>query len=147
MDPITIAMTSFTALKAGIKAGKELHSLIGDVGKMWDAIDSINKDHSKTKVSKLGVNEEALSTFVAKKKAEDLENELKTIILYTRGMSGWDELQRLRAQIRKERLAEAKRLSALKKKRIVQGLITLTVLLGLGIVSTILYTVYLRFTP
>jgi len=49
------------------------------------------------------VEEEAMQIFMAKKKAEDMRNELKQIISFTRGPSAWEELLRTEADIRKKR--------------------------------------------
>ena len=40
---------------------------------------------------------------MAKKKAEDMRNQLKQIISYTRGPAAWDELLRTEGDIRKKR--------------------------------------------
>ena len=40
---------------------------------------------------------------MAKKKAEDMRNQLKQIITMTRGMSAWEELLRTEGEIRKKR--------------------------------------------
>ena len=40
---------------------------------------------------------------MAKKKAEDMREELKNIIMFTRGTSAWDELLKTEADIRKKR--------------------------------------------
>jgi len=49
------------------------------------------------------VEEEAMAAFMAKKKAEDMRDELKKLISWTRGPSAWDELLRMEADIRKKR--------------------------------------------
>ena len=49
------------------------------------------------------VEEEALNTFMAKKKAEDMREELKRLIMFTRGQSAWNELLKTEADIRKKR--------------------------------------------
>lgn len=110
MDPITIATAAFTAIKTGVSVGKDLQSLAGDIGKLWGAIDQIKDEHNTAKSKRRGsVEEEALHTFMAKKKAEDMEDALRQIVYATRGINGWNELVRLRAQIRKERLEEKHR--------------------------------------
>jgi len=115
MDPITIATAAFAAIKTGVSVGKDLQSLAGDIGKLWGAIDQINDEHNSEKSKRRGsVEEQALQTFIAKKKAEDMEDALRQIIYATRGINGWNELVRLRAQIRKERLEEKHR----KQKRV-----------------------------
>ena len=49
------------------------------------------------------MEEEAMSIFMYKKKAEDMRDQLKQIITMTRGMSAWDELLKTEADIRKRR--------------------------------------------
>ena len=49
------------------------------------------------------VEEEAMQAFMAKKKAEDMREELRSIISFTRGPSAWEELLRTEANIRKKR--------------------------------------------
>ena len=44
-----------------------------------------------------------MQIFTAKKKAEDMREELRSIISFTRGPSSWDELIRIEADIRKKR--------------------------------------------
>ena len=44
-----------------------------------------------------------MEIFMAKKKAEDMREQLKQIIMLTRGMSAWQELLRTEADVRKRR--------------------------------------------
>jgi uncharacterized membrane protein YcjF (UPF0283 family) len=44
-----------------------------------------------------------MEVFMAKKKAEDMRDQLRQIISFSRGPSAWDELVRMEARIRKER--------------------------------------------
>ena len=44
-----------------------------------------------------------MQIFMAKKKAEDMREELKNIISFTRGPSAWTELLKTEADIRKKR--------------------------------------------
>ena len=75
-----------------------------DIGKLFDAIDLLRNDHNKKKSNVFASdNEEAMDTFINKKKAEDMEDELRQIILATRGYDAWQELLRLRADIRRKR--------------------------------------------
>lgn len=75
-----------------------------DIGKLFDAIDLLRNDHNKKKSGVFASdNEEAMDTFINKKKAEDMEDELRQIILATRGYDAWQELLRLRADIRRKR--------------------------------------------
>ena len=98
-------MAAFTAVKSGIAMGKEIHSLGKELGSLFDMIDGAKQTHNKKKSSR-SANEEALETFVAKKQAEDLEDQLRQIVIHTRGVSAWQELVRLRADIRVKRQKE-----------------------------------------
>lgn len=80
-----------------------------DIGKLFDSIDVLRGEHSKARSSPFAsANEEAMDTFINKKKAEDMENELREIILATRGYDAWQELIRLRAEIKRKRTEQAK---------------------------------------
>ena len=133
MEPISVALTAFTAIKAGVTAGKEISSLAGDLGKLWDACDAANARHSKKRNSQfnMSANEESLSTFVAKQQAKDLEDELRELIIYTRGQSAWHELLQLRADIKRER-KEAELLAKRQREEKLEMLLVIggTVLLG-----------------
>lgn len=143
MDPITIAMASFSAVKAGVSAGKEITSLAKDIGSLFQAIDDIKDDHSKKRDSAFAnSNEEALSTFVARKKAEDMEEELRQIIISTRGFSAWGELVELRKEIRvrnkKEREEKRKKTQKMVENILIYGGIGLILLFVCGFALLIL---------
>lgn len=137
MDPITIAMASFSAVKAGVSAGKEITSLAKDIGSLFQAIDDINDDHSKKRDSVFAnSNEEALSTFVARKKAADMEEELRQVVIATRGFSAWGELVELRKEIRvrnkKEREDKRKKTQKMVENILIYGGIGLILLFVCG---------------
>ena len=95
-------MASFTAIKTGVKLGKDISSLGKDLGKMWTAIDDAKNTHAQATKGKGSAQEKALSTYIAAVKARDLEDELRSIIIDTRGFKGWNELQAIRQQVMKE---------------------------------------------
>ncbi len=142
MDPLTI----FAGVKAGIAAGKEIASLAKDLGSLFDAIDSAKSNHEKKKNSPFSsANEEALDTFVKRKQADDIEEQLRQIVISTRGFSAWNELLALRKDIRVQR---KKALEAKKKKReelfdqiVLWGCILLLVILtaGFGLLGLMYY--------
>lgn len=139
MEPITVLMGSFTAIKAGVSAGREMTSLAKDVGKLFDAIDDIRNDHNKAKSSPFkSANEEAMETFIAKKKAEDIESQLRQIVIATRGMNGWQELQQLRVKIRQDR-ADAEKERLKKRANFIEGFwMVVLVFLGIAILASAL---------
>lgn len=130
MEPISTAIAAFGAIKAGISAGKEITSMAKDLGSMWDSCEAVQQDHNKKKNRQiLSANEEALSTFVNKQKAKDLEAELRELIVQTRGVSAWHELLRLRADIKRER-KEADALAAKEKREKQEATLTIVAVIG-----------------
>ena len=139
MEPITTAMAAFSAIKAGVSAGREIASLGKEIGSLFDAIDSVKGDHQKKKSRQImSANEEALDTFVARKQAEDLEHQLRQIVIATRGISAWQELIRLRGQIRTER-AEAERSKRARRQKLVEDIVLwVGIILLIGICLAVL---------
>ena len=132
MEPISVAVAAFAAIKSGVKLGKDAQSMMQDIGKMWGAIDEVRGQHKKKKKSPFtSANEEALETFAALKKAEDLERELEKIVKMTRGFYAWQELLKIRGQIKRERLeAEQARKAKLQERIEFAAAVTLFLLLS-----------------
>jgi|TARA_B100001094_G_scaffold204553_1_gene198466 hypothetical protein len=106
-----MATGAFNTIKAGFAAGREIESMAGDLGRWMGAVSDIKKAEEYNKKPPLfkklfqagSVEEEAMQIFMAKKKAEDMRNELKQIISFTRGPSAWEELLKTEGDIRKKR--------------------------------------------
>ena len=134
MEPISVAMAAVAAIKSGVTLGKDISSLGSEIGKLWGAIDEINGAHNKKKKSIFRtVNEEALDTFMAKQKAKDLEDELRQIISFTRGPSAWQELLRIRGQIRKERQEQKEAHRRKVRKTLEIAVLTVCLVIGFGL--------------
>ena len=114
IDPISavaMATGAFNTIKAGFAAGREIESMAGDLGRWMGAVSDIKKAEEYNKKPPLfkklfqagSVEEEAMQIFMAKKKEEDMRNELKQIISFTRGPSAWEELLKTEGDIRKKR--------------------------------------------
>jgi len=114
VDPISavaLATGAFNTIKAGFAAGREIESMAGDLSRWMGAVSDIKKAEEYNKKPPLfkklfqagSVEEEAMQIFMAKKKAEDMRNELKQIISFTRGPSAWEELLATEGDIRKKR--------------------------------------------
>ena len=114
-------MASFTAIKTGVKLGKDISSLGKDLGKMWTAIDDAKNTHAQATKGKGSAQEKALSTYIAAVKARDLEEQLRSIIIDTRGFKGWNELQKIRQQVMKEE--REGRYRALKRQNQIKSII------------------------
>lgn len=114
IDPVSavaMATAAFNTIKSGFAAGREIESMAGDLGRWMNAVSDIKKAEEYSKKPPLfkklfaagSVEEEALQTLMAKKKAEDMRNELKNIISMTRGPAAWQELLKTEGDIRKRR--------------------------------------------
>ena len=114
IDPVTaiaVATAAFNTIKAGFAAGREIESMAGDLGRWMNSVSDIKKAEELNKKPPIfkklfnagSVEEEALQIFMAKKKAEDMREQLKQIISFSRGPSAWEELLRTEADIRKKR--------------------------------------------
>tara|TARA_Y100001970_G_scaffold293267_1_gene438932 strand:- start:280 stop:741 length:462 start_codon:yes stop_codon:yes gene_type:complete len=140
MDPLSVAAASFAAIKAGVTAGRELHELSKQIGTLWGAIDQARSNHSSARNSPFrgSTEEEAMETFVALQKAKDFEDQLREIVLATRGFGAWQELIKIRADIKeRKRKAEIARKLARKERLEMIGkiiLICLGVALAAGLI-------------
>jgi len=122
MEPISVAVAAFAAIKSGVKLGKDAQSMMQDIGKMWGAIDEVRGEHRKKKKSPFtSANEEALETYAAQQKAADLEKELEAYIKMTRGFYAWQDLLKIRGQIKRERMEAEKARRAKMQQRIELG--------------------------
>ena len=98
IDPITAVATAtaaFNTIKQGFAVGRDVESMAKDIGRWMGAVSDINKADEMAKKPPLfkklfasgSVEEEAMQTFLAKKKAEDMRNELKQLIKVTISIS------------------------------------------------------------
>ena len=110
---LSAATTAFNAIKKGFEVGRDIEGMAGDLGRWMGSVSDINKADEYAKNPPLfkklfaagSVEEEAMATFMAKKKAEDMRYQLKQIISLTRGPAAWEELLKTEGEIRKKRQA------------------------------------------
>ena len=114
MDPVTAlatASTAFNLIKKGFQMGKDVESMYGDIGRWMGAVSDVNHAEKMSKNPPLfkklfagsSVEQEAMDAFAAKKKAEDMEEELRNWINLTHGPNAWSDLLKMQAKIRKQR--------------------------------------------
>jgi ElaB/YqjD/DUF883 family membrane-anchored ribosome-binding protein len=114
VDPITAlaaGTAAFNAIKKGFQVGRDIESMGGDLSRWMGAVSDINKADEMAKKPPLfkkvfaagSVEEEAMATFMARKKAEDMRSELRSMISAMRGPSAWNELVAEEGKIRKRR--------------------------------------------
>ena len=145
MDPISAiaaATTAYNAIKRGFKVGKEIEGMSKDLGRWMGAIQEVKEGHTKAKGRSFGsVEEEALESFAALKKAQQMENELRQFVNFNYGHNAWNEVIRIQVDIRKrkkEALEEAKRKQA---KIIENTILGVLVVFFLGAVGSVLYLI------
>ena len=152
IDPITAVATAtaaFNTIKQGFQAGREIEGMAGDLARWMGAVSDIKKAEDYAKKPPLfkklfaagSVEEEALNAFMAKKKAEDMREELKNIISFTRGPSAWDELIKTEADIRKKRQAAIYAQQEYRQKVLEWCAIGVAVIVVLGMVVGFIYLV------
>lgn len=91
--------------------GKDVESMYGDIGRWMGAVSDVNHAEKMSKNPPLfkklfagsSVEQEAMDAFAAKKKAEEMENELRTWINMVHGPNAWSDLLKMQAKIRKQR--------------------------------------------
>lgn len=114
IDPVTAiagATAAFNAIKSGFSVGRDIESMAGDLGRWMNCMSDLKKAEENAnkpplfkKIFNAGsVEEEAMAVFMAKKKAEDMRDQLRQIITATRGPTAWQELIKTEADIRKKR--------------------------------------------
>ena len=113
MAAVSAATSAFGAIRKGFEVGRDIESMAGDLSRWMGAVSDIKKAEEYNNKPPLfkklfaagSIEEEALQIFMAKKKADDMREQLRQIITYTRGPSAWQELIKTDADIRKKRQA------------------------------------------
>lgn len=109
MDPLTafgLASTAFGAIKTAFEHGREIESMIGDIGRWSNAVYDFNAGHQKEKerLNRFAtVEEEALESYLYKQQIKEQENELRTMINMRFGPQAWQEILEIQKEIRVER--------------------------------------------
>lgn len=139
LDPVSIT-AAYTAVKKGIEVGKDITQLMSEIGSLWTAIEEVETGYRKEKQKKQSVEEEALDLFAAKCAAKDAEENLRNIVIATRGFNAWNDMMRMRVDLRKKRKAIAAQ-KAQEKKELIETIAIIGAVLIASII--ILITVYL----
>ena len=114
MDPVTAiaaATTAFNVIKKGFDMGRDIESMYGDMGRWMGAVSDVNQANKMAKNPPLfkklfagsSIEEDAMNAFAAKKKAEEMEHELRSYVNLVYGPNSWNEILKLQAKIRKDR--------------------------------------------
>jgi len=151
MDPVTAlatASTAFSLIKKGFQMGKDVESMYGDIGRWMGAVSDVNHAAKMSKNPPLfkklfagsSVEQEAMDAFAAKKKAEAMEEELRTWINMVHGPNAWSDLLKMQVKIRKQRQETLYKQAELRRNMLqVVGVI----LLGIVFVGSIVGTLWM----
>lgn len=140
MDPVSALATAtaaFNVLKKGFQVGRDIESMASDLGRWMNAMSDLSEAERQAKNPPLfkklafkgSVEQEAMEIFAAKKKADQMREDLKNFIGFTYGRSHWEELVRMEGRIRKERQETIYKQAQRRKKFIEAVAITLAIML------------------
>ena len=152
MDPATIAVifgaakTAYSAIQQGIKFGKDINSMCGDVAKLYGSVAKLtqaSKSPPKPKLfSKVTAEELALDTVMKRKEAADWAEKVKNDFVAIHGVRGWEEVLkeviRVRKQQRQLEELKAREAQQMRDDLIQLGLVALlaiTIMVGLFILA------------
>ena len=139
---LSAATTAFNAIKKGFEVGRDIESMSGDLSRWMGSVSDITKADEYAKKPPLfkklfaagSVEEEAMASFMAKKKAEDMRYHLKQLISLNRGPQAWEELLRTVGEIRKKR----QRMIYEQKERQRQIVEWTAIIIGVGVCGSFL---------
>lgn len=114
MDPVTAMATAsaaFGAIKKGFAIGRDVESMMSDIGRWMGALSDLDQAEREAKnppiFKKLfagkTVEQEAMEVFAAKRKAQAQREELRQFIQLTLGQKAWNDLIATEGRIRKQR--------------------------------------------
>ena len=149
MDPVTaigVASTAYQAILKGFQMKKDVSAMAKEIGTWMNAINDVKQGHEKAKSRKFGsIEEEALETYAAKRKAEKMEEELRNFLIAHYGLNAWNDVIRIQGRIRKQRQLEMEaRRRRMKKIVEITAAAVLITFIGLGLVALIWWIMYLR---
>ena len=154
VDPITAitaATAAFNIIKKGFDMGRDIESMYSDMGKWMGAVADIrhadqmvkNPSVFKKLFNGSSIEQEAMDVFAAKKKAEEMENELRTYVNLVYGPNSWADIIKLQAKIRKDRQEQIYAQQELRRNIINVIGIVLGAIVGIVAFSFIAYLVVL----
>ncbi len=133
IDPVTafgVAVTAFNTVQKLVKAGKEIESVAGQLGKWYSAVQSFNesaakkeKDLKKGKfLGKGSIEQEALDIVMHRERLKKMEYELYILIAGVYGQEAYKSMMSERIKIKRQREQAAKIAKRRKQEMITNGL-------------------------
>ena len=114
IDPVTalsVAVNAFGTVKRMVAAGKEVEDTLTQIGRFYGAVSDLaehkrqaeNPPLFKKIIASKSVNEEAMEIYARQKKTQQMERELRTLLMMQFGEHGYQELVDLRRSIQAKR--------------------------------------------
>jgi len=114
IDPVTaisIATNAFGTVKRMVAAGREVEDTLSQIGRFYGAVSDLaehkrqaeNPPLFKKIIASKSVNEEAMEIYARQKKTQQMERELRELLMYQYGENGYQELVDLRRSIQAKR--------------------------------------------
>ena len=129
------------------QAGRDLEAMSQDLSRWMGAVSDVDAAHKSANnpsmlrkvLSAKSIEEEAIEAFAAKKQLEQQRNDLRTFIQFSQGQSGWEELLRMEADIRKRRQKEIYDKKIFREKVINYVALAVVLIVGTGFLGGLVY--------
>ena len=133
IDPVTafgVAVTAFNTVQKLVKAGKEIESVAGQLGKWYSAVQSFNESAAKKEqdlkkgkfLGKGSIEQEALDIVMHRERLKKMEYELYILIAGVYGQEAYKSMMAERTKIKRQREQAAKIAKRRKQEMITNGL-------------------------
>ena len=132
IDPVTafgVAVTAFNTVQKLVKAGKEIESVAGQLGKWYSAVQSFNESAAKKEndlkkgkfLGKGSIEQEALDIIVHRQQLKKMEYELYILIAGVYGQEAYQSMMAERVKIKRQREQAVKAAKKRKQEIIANG--------------------------
>ncbi len=133
IDPVTafgVAVTAFNTVQKLVKAGKEIESVAGQLGKWYSAVQSFNESAAKKEqdlkkgkfLGKGSIEQEALDIVMHRERLKKMEYELYILIAGVYGQEAYKSMMSERVKIKRQREQAVKIAKRRKQEIITNGL-------------------------
>ena len=147
MSALATASATFNVIKRGFEVGRDIEQMAGDLSRWMGAMSDLTEAEHQIKnppifkklFSGKSIEQEAIEIFAAKRKAEQMREELKQFIGWTMGSKAWEQLLAMEGQIRKER--QDTLYNQARRRQKFMEVITVSIAIGIGV--SLLVTAYI----
>ena len=146
MSALATASATFNVIKRGFEVGRDIEQMAGDLSRWMGAMSDLTEAEHQIKnppifkklFSGKSIEQEAIEIFAAKRKAEQMREELKQFIGWTMGSKAWEQLLAMEGQIRKER--QDTLYNQARRRQKFMEVVTVSIAVGIGV--SLLVTAY-----